>query len=422
MSFKYIYIYIFIIVNIFGCIKKYVISSRSANLSEGTYEYFKKTFFKGWSSERDILENIKSRYVKSAIAVSYGMEKDFNFRDFLHIERRGRIVAAGATYYKELYNEDYESSKAFPKLLDRYDIQIDFKKAVQSILQNIEKDAGLPILKISSGKIFIGKKKFGKISLNKLESLLLNREYTELLSYDPEPMEGALRQTFEYYLLSLLEEDFRKKTESDLNELTAWEHSQVADLFLSMKYAKVEKGIYPGKPIEIKFTPQERFNYFAKIMYKFQDIEFMKIRFAIFKEKDDAKNFKEELKQSKSFNDLVKKFPKILESGELQTPGFDAKLGMEFQHNRPLKELVALELARNNNYEPEIRSMRDSFLVIQLLDVKRTEIALKYENYTDQVEYELRKEMLGKQYEQDKKDMEDDMQIKFYRGEPNESK
>lgn len=388
---------ILLLVLLISFCKEPVLTYKNGKLSSGSYLYIKELYYTNLKKDKDILENLKTRYSIGELANKLKLKDDKNYKDFLQLERRARRASSAIYFYKQLYQESPDKNSLVKKVKEKYRIEVDPSLAEKAIKESVVWKLSFYELDKKENQVMIGKISNENFTLEKLKEVLLDKEIFELLNYRDTPWKELFESCIEYYSYYLLDQERIKSLNAKEEELIFWEHSKVSELFVSAKYANAEKGVYPTESIEIKLHPEELFNHFHKIKEKLIDVKRVEASYIILKDENAAKSFYSKLKLGEKFIGIAKQINSSV--------GMISPIWIYNDINRKKEiDTMIIDLARQNILISEPMVYKGSFLIVQIYQIEREKLDIPYKDYSFQVELDLKKNLLSRQYEIDKMD------------------
>jgi len=243
--------------------KQPVITSLAGQVSPGTYVYLSH-FFDEYKNDPDkLFRYIQSSEAKGILATRLGLNQDPSYFKYYSIAKRNRARKIATLYWKEKIGIHFSKTD----VLRFYQISIDMNHAVDQIIQHIERKGS--DIHITQADFDIGVWDNRPIKLQMIKNILFIDEWKQFISFSAETMRDILPIYVQYWLQNIADQEFIHATKAIPEEISRFDHNQVADRFLIAKYGMAGDGIYPTPCISISFTPKELFEHFHRIKKRF---------------------------------------------------------------------------------------------------------------------------------------------------------
>jgi hypothetical protein len=400
-----------------------VISSDAGDISAGSFQYLKEIFYGKNYKISEIIEDIKKLEAEGILASRYGLQKNKHYKKFLLLERRARFARAAAFFWKKKYHSEFN----IPDAINYYKIKINPDIAVNIISKQIRITSKIPknfskldekdkikikkkrreyLLRDSPDDIILGSWSDGKITLEKLQQVMLPYEWKQLLSLAPSAMKPVLLEHLKLWINKLINDEVMDALQAQHEELERFDHNRLAALYLRVKYELAGEGIFPTESLKIKFHPTELYKHFQKTKRKYLRVKKIRCQFVIVKNNLIAEKFFKELKSGKNFEILtyqyavkyVKKYNYKKYAKPFIVNGYLPNIAPEKQKPRSYFEKIILESVRINHKNPEPVNTPYGIMLIRILNIDFYDKNIRLQNYLTLVERDLTTEHLREQY------------------------
>lgn len=372
-----------------------MISSKAGEYSKGTllflWELFQDEKHSLGQSKVDpehFKEELWRKEALYLLAMRHGLEQSAYFNDFLALEKKSRRGKAAFAYWRKKIKPDF----AFSDVFRHYRVQVDPQEAVREILRFRE-------LGGKEEEVLIGAYRGGAITLRDLQRAQTTAEYKTFIGLDAKPMAEALSEKVRLFLACVAHDEMLRNYGAYESELVRFDMANVADKYLRVKYGFAQKGIYPEEPFKLNISIEEIYDEFHRHQNYYTGLDYVEGYEYAFKDEGEAKA----MARQGMFEERRGRFLKIF---AYQDPQDEQE-----RRRRTLREQVILEAAYKNK---KVSKTYPCGKEICIFVANRFSVREKADinKYYDNIEYNLRIDLLREQFTIDLKDMQDYLNFK----------
>lgn len=404
---------------------KSVIKTSAGNLSRGSLEYLLASFFQedliGRKKTKEdikdtekndfsnlagkvkspdklaqerILNRIKDLYAAGLVATRYGFKEHQSYDQYVFFHKRSREGMASSVYFSRNLRTD-ESQNDYRAKLDLLKIKLSPKEINEILERNVIREGAIVKTKDSMNDIVIGRNDGKPIYLAHISRYTTVEEYTRLLAFKKEARPAAIVEAIAAYVDYFAQLKLLEDIGANESQLQVFDHNRSAEMYLSKRFGKAEKGIFPTMSLELKFSSTELYDHYLKILPTLNHINSIFVKGAIFKEKAQAIDFHQKLRLNKTIEQLCKENRNYKSCGTAyHITGYDNFLDKAERENRSAFENWLLESAFRSNNVPSLLFWKNHWYAARIEKINYAEKNPSFEKYSWKVKHDLNEKSL----------------------------
>ena len=406
-----------------------VVQSTNESFSAGTLAFILPAFFTDELilpespevSTREKLEKEKERRIAriqtriqdlmaaGELATKYGFNDDEYYSTYVFLQTRGRHSRAAGLYFTRHLGENYK----IPDILKLLKINISPKNVNDTIEKSVVRDGANIKTREPLEDIQIGTDEKGKIYLSDIAASVSGEDFSRLLSFSYNARLGAITEVVRGYTDRIAHDLLRSEMQAQESQLFKFDHHRASELFLSAKFGKAGKGVYPTGTLELKFSPTELYDHYFQILPALTPMRYVIATGAIFKNQESAERFASQWKDKITLRTLCNRAEHIQCGLKWHIRGYKNAKDLAEREERSLLDNWILKNALESKMYPDVQEINGLWYTLKIDSIQFEDDNPTFEKYSWAVRRDLTMQSLNLLLESEMKTIKQRLNVQF---------